>query len=88
MATTMRTGRLTAASSNRPIPLHHTFTPHKKMAKLYYSQQRQQYEVAAYNPDTKQVEVIDCDTGLNTLGIRQGFLSDEDEEDNDSEKEE
>lgn len=56
------------------------------MAKLYYSQQRQQYEVAAYNPDTKQVEVIDSDIDFDTLGTRQGFLSDEEEEE-DSEEE-
>lgn len=51
------------------------------MAKIYYSQQRQQYEVAAYNPDTKRVEVIDSDSDFDSLGIRQGFLSNEEDKD-------
>ena len=58
------------------------------MAKLYYSQQRQRYEVAAYNPDKRQVEVIDTDTDFNALGIRQGFLSDEEDEEEDGSEEE
>lgn len=45
------------------------------MAKFYYSQQRQRYEVSEVTPDGRRL--IDHDTDGEALGLRQGFISDD-----------
>lgn len=49
------------------------------MAKFYYSKQRQRYEVSEYNPKTGDRTLIDHDVDFETLGIRQGFISDDED---------
>ena len=49
------------------------------MAKLTYSKKRDRYEVWQWNPATQQLDLIDHDTDFDAIGIRQGFLSEDDE---------
>lgn len=48
--------------------------------KFSYSQTLQQYIAAAYNPDTRQVEIVDTDNDMCALMIRHGFMFDDDEQ--------
>lgn len=53
------------------------------MAKIYYNQRTHQFEVAQYNVFTQCMEVIDSDTDFDALGTRQGFLSDDEADEDD-----
>ena len=48
--------------------------------KFYYSQVLRQYIAAAYNPDTRKVEIVDTDEDMCAIMIRHGMMFDDDEQ--------
>ena len=48
--------------------------------KLSYSQTKKQYIISKYNPVTKRVEIVDSSPNFDEIGVKHGFLSQEDKD--------